>query len=192
MRLLNWNRKIHGTPTGKLGITQECHNTALDENGTWVQNNDQQLIAQLTADKYNTHCTTAFVHWCREYFPVLFPSTESIVLLPSPLAVTGWMACALYSHCPLRDLLPPLQPHLSLCCRWPSTGWKMKKIRAPITRFYPVLFPFDSSHKMTLKMEEVMDAARKQMFCQYKSFVGMTSLSVRTVNCSLKDYSWIL
>lgn len=65
----------------------------------------------------------------------------------------------------------------------------MKKIRAPITQFYPVLFPFDSSHKMTLKMEEVMDAARKQMFCQYKSFVGMTSLSVRTVNCSLKDYS---
>lgn len=67
IRLLNWNRKIHGTPTGKLGITQECHNTALDENGTWVQNNnDQQLIAQLTADKYNTHCTTAFVHWCTE------------------------------------------------------------------------------------------------------------------------------
>lgn len=34
IRLLNWNRKIHGTPTGKQGVTQECRNTALDEDGT--------------------------------------------------------------------------------------------------------------------------------------------------------------
>lgn len=65
----------------------------------------------------------------------------------------------------------------------------MKKIRAPITLFYPVLFQFDSSHEVTLKMEEDVDAARKQMFCQYKTFVGTTSLSAKTVSCSLKDYS---
>lgn len=62
----------------------------------------------------------------------------------------------------------------------------MKKIRAPITLFYPVLFQFDSSHEVTLKMEEDVDAARKQMFCQYKTFVGTKA---KTVSCSLKDYS---
>lgn len=68
------------------GRNTVCMSLALN----FKNNSDQQLFffsAQLTADKHNTHWTTAFVHWGTEEFSQLDP------LLPEhPSHPPSWVA----------------------------------------------------------------------------------------------------
>lgn len=86
--------------------------------------NDQQLIAQLTADKRTTHTVLehSLVH------KMDFSQSSSLLLLCQffwlslwPfIAIAGWMVYAPYSQCPPRGLLPLPQLHWFPCCHWPS------------------------------------------------------------------------